>query len=213
MNFTLCTGSNCRLLSAALAVYLKSLFAHRLLYVFEGLVVIEEVLSTNHVHLEDRTERHWWRLSGAEATMSALLWVCLYFDWYENSKNGFHLLWKKKEPKGEIKILKRQRLNLKHTQPRQPSQTGPGLMKCLFLLSASCAALSVFSVWNPISCSATIVLEEWSRLNVLFHSVLLFSGPTEMFDVHTFTQPDFTELQAGFYAGVNADVSHFLNEM
>lgn len=59
MNFTLCTGSNCRSLSASLAVYLKSLFAHRLLYVFEGLVVIEEVLSTNHVHLEDRTERDW----------------------------------------------------------------------------------------------------------------------------------------------------------
>lgn len=31
-----------------------------------------------------------------------------------------------------------------------------------------------------------------------------------MFDVHTFTQPDFTELfqvQAGFHTGVNADVS------
>lgn len=59
MNFTLCTGSNRGLWSAFLAVYLKSLFAHRLLYVFEGLVVIEEVLSTNHVHLEDKTERRW----------------------------------------------------------------------------------------------------------------------------------------------------------
>lgn len=113
MNFTFCTGSNRRLLSASVAVYLKSLFAHRILYVFEGLVVIEEVLSTNHVHLEDKTERDWWRLSGAQATKSALLWlnrnisfrVYLYSDWYWNSKKCFSVFVKEKSQKMSLASL------------------------------------------------------------------------------------------------------------
>lgn len=49
-------------------VYLESLLARRLPYVFEGLVVFKEVLATSDVHLEERhgeTGRHRLQLSGA----------------------------------------------------------------------------------------------------------------------------------------------------
>lgn len=62
--------------------YLQRLLAHRALDVFEWLVVIQEVISANHIHLQE-TQKHFrplqQRFSHTEMTSPQVLW-CLFFN-------------------------------------------------------------------------------------------------------------------------------------